>query len=69
MNDYIERGDAIEAVTNNQQMFKAVLAVKDIPSASAIPVDAILKEAERQEHIGYTQTAEVLRRLAKEWEE
>ena len=64
MSDLIDRGDALEAVTNNRQMFKAVLAVKDIPSVEAIPTVTILAEADRQEKIGYTQTADVLRRLA-----
>lgn len=38
MSEYIKKGDAIEAVSHDGQVFKSVLAIEHIPSADVVEV-------------------------------
>ena len=70
MTDLIDRTEAlakVDEIIGQYASYKTWVVrseLETIPSVEAIPIVTILAEADRQEKIGYTQTADVLRRLA-----
>lgn len=72
MSEYVNKEDVIEELQERvtfggepmpNGFFKFVL--EGVPSANVIEVSRLLETADEQEKLGYIQTADVLRRIAR----
>ena len=70
MSDYIKREDAIGVLMEtiappSITLDTLVMRMDNIPSDDVVERSVLLEEADRQENIGFIQTADVLRKVAE----
>lgn len=81
MSEHIKKEDALDNIESYESTYKfnmsereagynngleiAACAINNIPSADVVERSALLEEADRQEKMGFIQTADVLRKVAE----